>query len=414
MRSFPVVGTAGISFCIIHAVQHDWRNMSKGLYIAGAGKDAGKTTLCLGLLEEFRKTLPNGVSFTKPLGQKTTLVEGEQVGQDSWLVDRALGMGLSLDNSAPFSTSHGAAARYIKLGEPSDLPGRIRRAYKALGKKGRMVVVEGTGHPGVGCVFDLSNARVAKILGTPVILVLDGGIGSTIDRFSLCSSMFYHHDVPVLGVVINRIIPAKMDSVKSLLGKWFAERNIPVFGYIPYEDSIARPSLGLIQRAIGAEPIVKMKADSNHVAGHLTAFGSAEETLRVVEKNPRRSLLVDHSRPDILDALVVARISGGTGPGAVIVCGGEPDSRRIEAFRATGIPLFATDQGLEKSAGRLSQKIFKVEPHEEEKIRRIVELISSHVDTASILSHLSGEQPGDSGEKKPGRFKRFLRRVFKG
>ncbi len=388
--------------------------MGKGLYIAGAGKDAGKTTLCLGLLEEFRKTLSEGVSFTKPLGQKTTLVEGKQVGQDSWFVNMALHMGLSFENSAPFAASPGSAARYIRLGEPSDLPGRIRRAYRALGKKGRMVLVEGTGHPGVGCVFDMSNAKVAKILGTPVILVLDGGIGSTIDRFSLCSSMFYHYDVPILGVVINRIIPAKMESVKALLGKWFGERNIPVFGYIPYEDSIARPSLGLIQRAVGAEQIVTLADTDAVVAGHLTAFGSAEEVLRMVRKHPGRSLLVDHSRPDILDALVVSRISGEKGPGAVIVCGGEPDFRRTEAFRATEIPLYATGQDLEKSAGRLSQKIFKVEPHEEEKIRRIVELITSHVDTASILSCLSGEQSEDTGKKKPGRFKRFLRKIFKG
>ncbi|MCK5786699.1 MAG: AAA family ATPase [Candidatus Sabulitectum sp.] len=387
--------------------------MSRGLYIAGAGKDAGKTTLSLGLLEEFRKVLPDGVAFTKPLGQKTTLVEGEQVGQDSWLVDSALDMGLSLDNSAPFTTSRGAASRFIKLGEPSDLPGRVRRAYKTLSRKGRMVVVEGTGHPGVGCVFDMSNARVAKILGTPVILVLDGGIGSTIDRFSLCASMFHEQDVQVLGVVINRIIPGKVDSVKDLLGKWFGERNIPVFGYIPYEDSIARPSLGLIQKALGAEAVVKIK-NSTPVAGHLTAFGSAEEVLRQVGKNPRRSLLVDHTRPDILDALVVSRISGEKGPGAVIVCGGEPDPRRVEAFKATEIPLYVTSQDLEQSAGKLSQKIFKVEPHEEEKIRRIVELVATHVDTDSILSYLSGEQSEDHRPKKPGRFKRFLRRIFKG
>ncbi len=388
--------------------------MAKGLYIAGAGKDAGKTTLCLGLLEGFRKVLPDGVSFTKPLGQKTTLVEGEQVGQDSWFVDRALDMGLSLDNSAPFAASHGAAARYIKTGEPSDLPGRIRRAYRALGKKDRMVLVEGTGHPGVGCVFDMSNAKVAKILGTPVILVLDGGIGSTIDRFSLCASMFYHYKVPVLGVVINRILPAKMETVKLLLGKWFADRNIPVFGYIPYEDSIARPSLGLMQRAISAEPIVTFDShEGEMVAGHLTAFGSTEEVLRTVRKNPNRSLLVDYTRPDILDALVVARISGAEGPGAVIVCGGEPDSRRVKAFRSTGIPLYFTGQALEKSAGKLSQKIFKVEPHEQYKIKRIVELVASHVDSSAILSHLSGESVGEDGGRKPGRLKKFFSRMFK-
>lgn len=389
--------------------------MGKGLYIAGAGKDAGKTTLCLGLLQEFRNKLPGGVAFIKPLGQKTTLVEGDQVGQDSWFVHRALGIDLSPEKSAPFSAGSGAAARFIKLGEPADLSGRISRAYKALGKKGRMVLVEGTGHPGVGSVFNMSNARVAKILGIPVILILDGGIGSTIDSFNLCASMFQHYEVPLLGVVINRIIPSKMESVKALLGKWFEERGIPVFGYVPYEESIARPSLGIIQKVLGAEPVVRLESvEGSSVAGHITAFGSSEEVLRQVRKNPECSLLVDYSRPDVLDALVVGRLSGENGPGAVIVCGGEPDSRRQEAFKAMKIPLFFTGQGLEKSSGRLSQKIFKVEPEEEGKIRRIIELIGTSVDVDLILSHLTGEKSEMTGHRKPGRFRRLLRKIFKG
>lgn len=386
--------------------------MTKGIYIAGAGKDAGKTTLCLGLLSRFREVLPKGVSFIKPLGQKTTHVKGEQVGQDSWFVDQALGMGLSLEKAAPFAASSGAATRYIRVGEPTDLPGRIRRAYKALGRKGQTVLVEGTGHPGVGSVFDMSNARTAKILGTPVLLVLDGGIGSTIDRFNLCASMFHHYDVPVLGVVINRIIPGKMDKVKELLGKWFGERNIPVFGYIPYEDSIARPSLGIMQRVLGAEPVVDFKGETEDpVAGHITAFGSAEEVLRQVAKDPHRSVLVAHSRPEVLDAIVVSKISGGKGPGAVIICGGEPDARRTEAFRKSGIPLYATGKGLEASAGKLTRRIFKVEPHEDDKIKRIVELIKEHVDTHGVIAAIQGENSLDTSEK-PGRLKRFFRWAF--
>ena len=388
--------------------------MGKGIYVAGAGKDAGKTTLCLGLLKELNGRLPKGVSFIKPLGQKTTLVQGEQVGQDSWFVDKALGMGLSFENSAPFAASSGAASRYIKLGEPSGIPGKIRRAYRYLSRKGQTVLVEGTGHPGVGSVFDLSNARVAQILETPVILVLDGGIGSTIDQFSLCSSMFYEHNVPVLGVVINRIIPEKMEAVKSLLGKWFSEREIPVFGYIPYEDSIAQPSLGLIHRALGAEPILAAAPDAEiAVAGHLTAFGSTEEILQSIIRRPSRSLLVDKTRPSILDALVVHKLSSGKGPGAVIVCGGTPDPRRIEALKVTGIPLYATKQGLEKSAGKLSRKIFKVEPYEQAKIDKITELVAKHVDTDSILLKLNHKGTNKTSDKKEGKVKRFFKKLFK-
>jgi BioD-like phosphotransacetylase family protein len=386
--------------------------MSNGLYIAGAGKDAGKTTLCLGLVHAFRNKLPEGVAFIKPLGQKTTLVEGNQVGQDSWFVDKALGMGLPLEMSAPFAASSGAATHYVRTGEPADLPGRIRRAYKVLGRKGRTVLVEGTGHPGVGSVFDMSNARVAKILGTPVLLVLDGGVGSTIDRFNLCACMFHHYDVPLLGVVINRIIPGKMEAVKELLGKWFSQRNIPVFGYIPYEDSIAKPSLGVIRRALGAAPVVELKSDTGSVAGYISAFGSSEEVIRQVSLEPGRSVLVDHSRPEVLDALVTASVSGVKGPGAVIVCGGEPDERRKEAFRYAGIPLFATGNGLEMSSGRLSRKIFKVEPHEDSKIRTIVKLVEDHVDTDGVISSLHGEMDIEPS-RKTGRFRRFLHRVFR-
>lgn len=388
--------------------------MARGIYIAGAGKDAGKTTLCLGLLKELNGFLPKGVSFIKPLGQKTTLVQGEQVGQDSWFVDKALGMGLSFEHSAPFAASSGAASRYIKLGEPTGIPGKIRRAYKHLSRKGQTVLVEGTGHPGVGSVFDLSNAKVAQILETPVILVLDGGIGSTIDQFSLCSSMFYEHNVPLLGVVINRIIPEKMEAVKKLLGKWFLEREIPVFGYIPYEDSIAQPSLGLIHRALGAEPILAAKEDAEFaVAGHLTAFGSTEEILQNVNNRPTRSLLVDKTRPDILDALVVHKLSGGKGPGAVIVCGGTPDLRRIEALKATEIPLYATKQRLEVSAGKLSRKIFKVEPYEQGKIDKIIELVATHVKAEYILSCLNERGTTKLNSKKDGKVKRFFKKLFK-
>ena len=46
-----------------------------------------------------------------------------------------------------------------------------------------MVVYEGTGHPGVGSVVDLSNAEVARQLESEVILVLEGGIGNFLTAF---------------------------------------------------------------------------------------------------------------------------------------------------------------------------------------------------------------------------------------
>jgi len=57
----------------------------------------------------------------------------------------------------------------------------IRRAYlnivKSTSNNSSSVIIEGTGHAGVGSIVGASNARVAAELGADVILVVNGGLG---------------------------------------------------------------------------------------------------------------------------------------------------------------------------------------------------------------------------------------------
>ena len=82
-----------------------------------------------------------------------------------------------------------------------------------------MVVYEGTGHPGVGRVANLSNAQVAKMLGAGVIMIAKGGIGNTIDRLHLSMAVFREQQVPILGVIINKVRPDKIDKIRHYIGK---------------------------------------------------------------------------------------------------------------------------------------------------------------------------------------------------
>ncbi|PIE52654.1 hypothetical protein CSA37_05330 [Candidatus Fermentibacteria bacterium] len=158
--------------------------MAEGICIAGAGNDAGNTTLCPGLLRQFSAALSDGASCVKPPGQKTALVKGEQAGQRSWFVERAPVLNPVLEKADSFAASSGDTSR-------------CRFCV-------RYVQCEETGIPGV-----------------PVLMVLDGVVGSAVDRFNLCSSMFRQYDVPVLGVDVSKILPAEMEKVQHLPGKWF-------------------------------------------------------------------------------------------------------------------------------------------------------------------------------------------------
>ena len=54
------------------------------LYIVGTQRDVGKTTLSIGLISEFRRRGLK-VAYAKPLGQRTTNVEGQIIHVDAIL-----------------------------------------------------------------------------------------------------------------------------------------------------------------------------------------------------------------------------------------------------------------------------------------------------------------------------------------
>jgi hypothetical protein len=385
--------------------------MIRGIFIAGSGKDAGKTTLCLGLARAFDALVDGGVSFFKPLGQKITVVNGESVGQDAWFISRALGLSLSQRDSTPLLASRGAAERYVRTGEPRGMREAVKKSFKEFQKNSGLVLVEGTGHPGVGSVFDLGNATVAATLGIPVILVLDGGVGSTIDSFCLCQALFKLHGAPLLGVVVNRVLPAKMEAIAPVLRSWFCDRGIPVFGILPFEERIARPSIATITREIGASPLFSSAAAPGG-SGFIAAFDSSEEVLRKLGSEAGKALLISHTRPDVIDAVIVSRLAGGPCPPAMVVCGEAPDHRRQAACSAAGIPLYFTVSSLEGSALKLSRSLFKIEPDEDEKIASIIEMVTREVDAEAILRALEGPGGGSRRQSRKGIIG-FLKRLFR-
>jgi dethiobiotin synthetase len=81
---------------------------------------------------------------------------------------------------------------------------RIQKAFDRVAWEKDFVLCEGSGHAGVGSVFDLSNAQVAKILGCKVIIVTQGGIGKPIDEVALNQALFEKEGVEIIGVISTR------------------------------------------------------------------------------------------------------------------------------------------------------------------------------------------------------------------
>src|SRR5690606_23168703 len=120
----------------------------------------------------------------KPVGQRFIEVQGHQVDEDSYLLDTIYQVRVPIESMSPVTIDGTFTRRFLKQSDSmlAGLEDRICRAFDRVSWEKDFTLIEGTGHAGVGSVFELSNARVAKLLRAKVILVTPGGIGRPIDE----------------------------------------------------------------------------------------------------------------------------------------------------------------------------------------------------------------------------------------
>lgn len=159
------------------------------------------------------------VGFIKPVGQRHVLVEDApgakplKVDKDVTLFKRFFKLdNLSYAEMSPVVIPSGYTRAFLDGAvTEEEQVGKIRSSYDSISAKcSDFVVVEGTGHCGVGSVVGLDNARVASLLGLEMVLVVNGGLGAAFDELALNRLMCIHHDVKIKGVLVNKVKPEKL------------------------------------------------------------------------------------------------------------------------------------------------------------------------------------------------------------
>ncbi len=223
--------------------------MSKGIYVAATNQHVGKTTSTLGLVSVL-KNQGHNIAYCKPVGQQFVDLKDLRVDKDTLLFADLLHQDIEADIHSPVILGSGATSSYLDDPSAYHYKDAIRFASKTLSERHDVVIYEGTGHPGVGSVVDLSNAQVASMLNLPVIMIVEGGIGSTLDRLYMSTSLFREYNVPIMGVILNKVLPEKMEKVKYYVSKKCKEWDMDLLGAIPYNRSMAYPIMSSIVKAV--------------------------------------------------------------------------------------------------------------------------------------------------------------------
>src|SRR5437899_9491524 len=219
------------------------------VFIAATRQNDGKTTASLGLLSALQKEYTR-IGYIKPVGQRFVEIEEQKIDEDTVLMDSVYQLNCPLVDMSPIAVEPDFTRKYLQSSNNDTLVRKIRKAFDRVAWEKDFVLCEGSGHAGVGSVFDLSNAQVAKILGAKVIIVNQGGIGKPIDEVALNKALFDKEGVEIIGIIINKVLGTKLDYVTDFARRGFKRKGLDLLGVIPHQSILSRPTLNLIREEL--------------------------------------------------------------------------------------------------------------------------------------------------------------------
>jgi BioD-like phosphotransacetylase family protein len=384
------------------------------LYLAATGQNRGKTTAALGLLDGFvSRGLRTG--FFKPVGQRTVIEDGVPADEDAVLMKETFGLPEPYGVMSPVHIPRGFTKAYIAGEVVEDLGAKLLAAHASYHDH-EILLVEGTGHAGVGAVIGLSNAVVARMLGTPAVIISEGGVGRPIDEI-------VPQRVAIPGA---RRRGRRGDRQQGRHGCPAGDRHRPRARPRDARDPAARRAAGPadpVEPDPGDDPGGRPRRDDPsgprpRPGDRRVAVGAMEAGHMLERVGPGTLVIVPGDREDVIltlttahfalrlqraNAAEAARIASiaaaatnegaasiagheGAAVGLVLTGGYRPRQAVLDAIRESGIFATIVKEDTYVVASEVHDLLVKTHAADSDKIAEIKALVAEHLDIGRMLA----------------------------
>ena len=359
---------------------------TRRIFVAATRMNDGKTTTCLGLTAALQ-AMGLHVGYIKPIAQRVVMSGEDQVDEDTLLIDGLFDLNVPIAAMSPVAIGPDFTKQYLENPEEigPQLKDRICRAFDRTAYGKDIVVVEGSGHAGVGSVFGASNADNARVLGSKAIIVAAGGIGKPIDEIALNKALFDKAGVEVVGAILNKVMPDKLEFIRDFAGRGLRKLGVPLLGVVPLQETLVYPNLDQVADETKARWIHQpagLRRVRRVVIGAMSARRSAEY-LRV----PGTLVIVPGDREDLLEAFI-AGAGAETLSGVLFSNGLLPNDDIVRRLKEAGIAMAAVEAESFAVTARINNMTVKTMRQDADKIPIIRKMISDSVDIQGLLRSL--------------------------
>lgn len=356
------------------------------VFIAATRQNDGKTTVSLGLLAALQKCFPR-VGYIKPVGQRFVEIDEQKIDEDTVLMDRVYQLNCPLVDMSPIAVEPDFTRKYLQSSNYDALVRKIEKAFDRVAWEKDFVLCEGSGHAGVGSVFDLSNARVAKLLEAKVVIVCQGGIGKPIDEVSLNQALFEKEGVEIIGVIINKVTPERLDYIGEFARRGLKRKGLELLGVVPHQPILSRPNMEIIRDELGAETLNETDQILNRVDDVVVGAMGVQNALGYFR--PGVLIIASGDREDIILAAATTLIGTSDGLAGIVLTGNlRPSPSVLKVIHELSFPVLLASEDSYVVASKVHDLIVKTRANETQKIVLIRDLVAKYVDVNRIIKSL--------------------------
>jgi BioD-like phosphotransacetylase family protein len=330
------------------------------------------------------------VGFIKPVGPKPTRYDDFWVDKDAALVAKVFGLEDDIRLMSPVVVQPGDTRKVLDgVVTRAQLEEKLLEACSELDKRCDFMIIEGAGHSGVGSVIGLSNARVARLIDAPVLMVSGGGIGHVIDDVSMNLALYKMEGADVRIIMPNKLIAEKRAQTIEYMTKAFADHDFIVHGGFNYSPILAGPTLQHIAKLFDL-PLRATREQAMHIIRNIQlAAASTEKVVEILKESTL--LLVNSSRDELLVMLASLyhiaeyreKLSG------VLISGANPVARLTQqVLDDSDLPFMRTERLTSSVFQTVTRDVSKITAEDIEKINMVKKLAEQDLDFDLIDSKL--------------------------
>ncbi len=358
---------------------------TKALFIAATGQNVGKTTLSLGIFAGLRKRLSR-VGFIKPVGQQHVKINDNLlVDKDVELIRHHFKLHTDWKSMSPLLLPSGFTREYLDgTINTSDLQHQMLQAYEKLAAEHDLVVVEGTGHVGVGSIINLNNAQVASILGAEMVIVAPGGLGSSHDELALNIELCLKHGVRVKGVILNRVEESKREMILRYFPKALAHWGIPLLGALPYSTLLGNPTMQDFEILFETSLLSGQTHSCRHFSSTRLVAGSLSDYLS--EGVDNQLVITPACRDDIIEAMVNSHLKFPNKKGGMILTGSSlPDPELVKKLTLADIPALYAPLCSYDAMKSITHYTAKIRKEDGQKIEKAISIAEEYLNFEQLV-----------------------------